>query len=285
MNHSPEQPSAAGPTPGALQLFDESSAEQDQAKSHNSSFDREKISNYLTQTALVLGLLGFGWALSAQFADSGSSREAQNAQKTAKAEQNQIAALSAEITSLKEAVEATRAAAKNQNSDEVRALKKSLDSVKAGLEAVKTETNSTIVQLGSKFDHAQHEPAAKLQQIADRLEHIEKQVASNLAGGGSSIAAKTSPHPLPPAPATVQKISSVTHTAALADTDRPFPLISNWVVRDVYDGIALVEGEYGAIQVGPGENIPGAGRVKSIERRGNGWIVITSRGFVDSARD
>jgi hypothetical protein len=35
----------------------------------------------------------------------------------------------------------------------------------------------------------------------------------------------------------------------------------------------------------PGETIPGAGTVKSIERRGAGWIVITSRGLVDSAHD
>jgi hypothetical protein len=65
----------------------------------------------------------------------------------------------------------------------------------------------------------------------------------------------------------------------------PPQLITNWVVRDVYDGIALVESPRGSIEVAPGEVIPGAGMVKSIERRGAGWIVITSRGLVDSARD
>ena len=62
-------------------------------------------------------------------------------------------------------------------------------------------------------------------------------------------------------------------------------LITNWVVRDVYDGIALVESPRGSIEVTPGETIPGAGTVKAIERRGAGWIVITNRGLVDSARD
>ncbi|HET6375666.1 MAG TPA: hypothetical protein VFF88_06425, partial [Methylocella sp.] len=62
-------------------------------------------------------------------------------------------------------------------------------------------------------------------------------------------------------------------------------LITNWIVREVYDGTALVESPRGAIEVAPGEMIPGAGRVKSIERRGSGWIVITSEGIVDSVRD
>jgi hypothetical protein len=39
------------------------------------------------------------------------------------------------------------------------------------------------------------------------------------------------------------------------------------------------------MEVAPGELIPGAGTVKSIERRGGAWIVITSRGLIDSARD
>jgi hypothetical protein len=47
----------------------------------------------------------------------------------------------------------------------------------------------------------------------------------------------------------------------------------------------LVESPRGSIEVAPGEIIPGAGAVKSIERRGAGWIVITSRGLVDSAGD
>ena len=56
------------------------------------------------------------------------------------------------------------------------------------------------------------------------------------------------------------------------------------MVRDVYNGIALVESPRGSIEVAPGAIIPGAGTVKSIERRGRGWIVITSRGLIDSAR-
>ena len=46
--------------------------------------------------------------------------------------------------------------------------------------------------------------------------------------------------------------------------------------------MALVDGRYGVQQVGPGDFIPGAGRVLRIERRGGEWIVQTSRGFISS---
>ena len=64
------------------------------------------------------------------------------------------------------------------------------------------------------------------------------------------------------------------------------PNVMGWTYTDLNDnGIALVESPRGSIKVAPGEIVPGAGMVKSIERRGAGWIVITSRGLIDSAPD
>ena len=57
------------------------------------------------------------------------------------------------------------------------------------------------------------------------------------------------------------------------------------MVRDVYRGIALVEGPQGAVEVMPGDTLPGAGTVRAIERRGDGWVVVTSRGYVDYEHD
>jgi hypothetical protein len=68
---------------------------------------------------------------------------------------------------------------------------------------------------------------------------------------------------------------------SLAPAESTPKLITNWVVRDVHDGIALVESPRGSIEVAPGEIIPGAGTVESIEWRGGGWIVITSRGLIE----
>ena len=55
-------------------------------------------------------------------------------------------------------------------------------------------------------------------------------------------------------------------------------------MRDVYNGVALVENARGSLEVALGDTIPGAGTVKSIERRGGGWIVIAEGDFQGTPR-
>ena len=57
-------------------------------------------------------------------------------------------------------------------------------------------------------------------------------------------------------------------------------ILPGWVVREVYQGVALIEGRRGPLEVVPGVSIPGAGIVKSIDRRGNGWTVTTTKGLL-----
>ena len=57
------------------------------------------------------------------------------------------------------------------------------------------------------------------------------------------------------------------------------------MLREVYDGVALVEGRNNRLyEVGPGSNLPGVGRVESIERRGKTWAVLTPKGVIPMAR-
>ena len=43
--------------------------------------------------------------------------------------------------------------------------------------------------------------------------------------------------------------------------------------------MAVVEGPNGFRQIGPGDMLPGAGRVERIERRGRDWTVVTNQGY------
>jgi hypothetical protein len=56
--------------------------------------------------------------------------------------------------------------------------------------------------------------------------------------------------------------------------------IPGWTVVDVRDGTAVLEGPGGIRMATRGETIPGIGRVESIVRWGNRWIVATASGLI-----
>lgn len=275
---------------------------------------------YGSYAALAACLFGFAWAAGSYFSDGQSPFYANRPppaqtvvpqESAERAEMLRTAQRMAEdIQALKANVEALRAAQSKSRTDTT-----ALESLKSRLEAEKTETGASIADLAGKVEQMRREPAAMLSQIFERLDRIEHQIATPLATAslgaasapGNAAARKQAQIAVAPAKpplenAQEQRKIGGRHDAFDPSQDPTAPgvprplgslapaastpqLITNWVVRDVYGGVALVESPRGSIEVAPGEVIPGAGTVKSIERRGRGWIVITSRGLIDSARD
>src|SRR5262249_42774907 len=67
----------------------------------------------------------------------------------------------------------------------------------------------------------------------------------------------------------------------------PFPetrpaTIEGWIVRNVVGGTAILEGPTGTWRAMQGDAVPGVGRVESIVRWGNRWIVATSGGLISN---
>jgi hypothetical protein len=56
--------------------------------------------------------------------------------------------------------------------------------------------------------------------------------------------------------------------------------IEGWVVRDVRGGTVVLEGPAGIRTAMVGDTVPGVGRVDSIVRWGNRWIVATANGLI-----
>jgi hypothetical protein len=176
-------------------------------------------------------------------------------------------------------------ALQSQTPEEIRSLKKSLDGLKADLEAEKADSKAQIAQLSAKLDHLHessihvsaaeraHTPRLDAKAIQATLDRAARNEAADGDATGSVPASAASPRAQPV-------------NVASAETPHHGPqLLNDWIVRDVYRGIALVEGPQGAIEVVPGDVLPGAGVVRAIVRRGDGWIVLTSRGYVDYDHD
>jgi hypothetical protein len=182
-----------------------------------------------------------------------------------------------------------RAADIDRLAGELRQLRHSLDTVKDGTDRSRQSA-----------DKARQETVAKLAAIAERLdkfEHGEREAAA--VPPKSAPAAAPIPVPAPerqgaaPAPATTALAAAVPQPAerpaGLGEkaTDRPTDrpaILSGWVVRDVYAGVALIEGRNGLLEVGPGQKVPGAGRVQGVRRQGRDWVVVTDRGVIPSDR-
>ncbi len=58
--------------------------------------------------------------------------------------------------------------------------------------------------------------------------------------------------------------------------------IEGWTLRDVTNGTVVLEGPNGTWKAARGDAVPGLGRVDSIVRWGNRWIVATSRGLIST---
>ena len=121
----------------------------------------------------------------------------------------------------------------------------------------------------------------KLDQLNERLDRIERSAAVVMA-----------PPPQPPAVAT-SPTSAARSAAIEAPTASASPAlklqgpietkkIPNWVVREVINGKAILQGPAGLIGVSTGDLVPGVGRVQSIARQGGRWTVATNKGVISA---
>ena len=95
---------------------------------------------------------------------------------------------------------------------------------------------------------------------------------------------QTSPN-IAAAPNIRSKASSPPHHARAKRTPLPETrptTIEGWMLREVTDGTAVLEGPNGTWTVRRGDTVPGVGRVESIVLWGKRWIVATSKGLIST---
>ena len=65
--------------------------------------------------------------------------------------------------------------------------------------------------------------------------------------------------------------------------ERAPPRLRNFYLAEIRNGYAMIDSPGGEFVVGPGDMVPGGGRVLRIERRGRGWAVVTTQGQIVTA--
>ena len=143
-------------------------------------------------------------------------------------------------------------------------------------------------------------PASESADVVARLDKLEKRVAaaaapsSEIAGLATrlnklekraTVAGASSADPLPPAAPKQSPLMARAEPSAPNETarsDNPGPLLRDYSVESVRDGVAVVDSRDRPQEVAPGDFIPRVGRVLRIEKRGGDWFVLTSRGVISS---
>jgi hypothetical protein len=160
------------------------------------------------------------------------------------------------------------------------ALEAQVAQLDADLAAVKASVDHTskmgLVQFNKtserldKVEKAEAEPAAKLAKLAEAVDKLRAAPAAPAVVAAAPAAAKEVTGSIaPPAVAPAPKVEVAR-----------MPTVEGWVLRDVANGGALIEGRQGIYEVYAGDPVPGLGRVDAIRRQDGHWVVVTSRGLI-----
>lgn len=101
------------------------------------------------------------------------------------------------------------------------------------------------------------------------------QGVSTVSAAGANLSAKPQASPAIQANMTLTERGSMVPAAETRPTT-----IEGWTVLDVRGGTAVLEGPDGVRMATRGDTVPGIGRIDSIVRWGNRWIVATASGLI-----
>jgi hypothetical protein len=222
---------------------------------------RASLSRFVAQAAVALLLVGAGW--SASYMGTLANREAiQRLEAETARSQEILARLGGDLDSLRNTVAAFRE-----------------------VEHTASTTISEQTKLADKVERlaiSLQEPGKKFSSLEGRLDKMEGQIMTTLAALNAKAATPSVPAAAPAAP-------PVTEAAAREEAPAPKSVksepVDGWVLREVYNGAALVESRNRRLyEVMPGGILPGVGKVEAIERRGTRWVVLTDKGFIGTYR-
>ncbi len=135
-----------------------------------------------------------------------------------------------------------------------------------------SQFNKTSARL-DKVEKAQAEPAAKLARLSEAVDKLR-------------AAPPVAPVPVAAAPVAAKEVTGSIAPPAAAPATPPkvevarLPTVEGWTLRDAANGVALIEGRRGMLEVYAGDPVPGVGRVDAIRRQDGRWVVVTSKGLI-----
>jgi hypothetical protein len=183
-------------------------------------------------------------------------------------------------------------------SGEIAALQQALTDLRGLAEATRKEATTRGNGISERLAQVDRTVATKFTALGERIEQAEREQTARIASLAAQPERRAAPAPAAkaepvqtgslaePKPAEAKAADKAAEAKAAEAKAKPaadakLPVIDSWAVRDVYDGAAIVENRrHRLAQVVPGDTLPGAGQVESVERQGRNWVVITRQGII-----
>ena len=162
----------------------------------------------------------------------------------------------AELRSIRESVAQLRRT--------VAALSNDLATNRAALDAANKAASDRlgrIVQSLERVDRDQSVSATKIERMAEEKAQVVRTAST---ASSSEITGTVQRQPRP--------------------TNARREVIAGWRVRRAFEGVAVLEGQPGVIEVVLGQEVPNLGRIEEIKYENSRWQVLTSKGVILSAR-
>jgi hypothetical protein len=157
------------------------------------------------------------------------------------------------------------------------------------LEASVARIDADILALKVSVEHTSKMGMSQFNKTSDRLDKVEKaqaEPAARLARLSEAVDKLRAAPPAAPMPAAAKEVTGSIAAAAATPVGAPkaevarLPTVEGWVLRDVANGSALIEGRHGMYEVYAGDPVPGLGRVDAIRRQDGRWVVVTTKGLI-----
>jgi hypothetical protein len=158
---------------------------------------------------------------------------------------------------------------------QVARLHAEIAALKTSIDGSAKSASAQLIKLGDRldrFEKTQAEPAARLAKLAEAVDRIERRTPTPSLAAAAAHDITGSVTALAPAP----------QLGAAPETRPASPaVLEGWRVRSVYNGAALIQARAGGVmEVEPGDNLPGLGRIEAIRRQDGRWVVVTSKGVI-----
>jgi hypothetical protein len=172
--------------------------------------------------------------------------------------------------------------------DSISRIDTEIAALRTSLEQASKHAASQLSKSSDRLDRiekAQAEPAARLAKLTEAVDKLRTAAVATPASAPTPVSA-----PVAAVPAASKETTATIQTANAAPGPVPvpapkpevarLPTVEGWVLRDVANGVALIEGRQGIFEVYAGDPIPGLGRIDAIRKQDGRWVVVTSRGLI-----